>query len=271
MPNARKPPGGRKVKVSKQAATTRTDRSRSPAPADENPKPGGRKSRAAGKAAAPAAEAGGTPRGVSEPMVITQSEVGAVRRRAEETDATVRAARLPEVRAVPAGDLAADVRDRLIRYLNDAAAVEREQAGLLQTLADATNDPELRSEFERHRAIGEEHRSAVEARVRALGGEPAGGRGLLGQLVTRVWDALQKPRGAAPDPVEDLLKALSAAEFEAGMYRAVHALAQALGDAETAEMAAAHHQQEWDFADRLRAGITPTVVRAALRTTQEGT
>lgn len=170
---------------------------------------------------------------------------------------------LADVEPLPADEVAADARDRLVRYLNDAAAVEREQGGLLQTLADATDDAGLRAEYERHRATGEAHRDALDQRVRALGGEPAGGRGLLGQLVTRIWDALQKPRDAARDPVEDLLKAVSAAEFEAGMYRAVHALARAVGDGETADLAAAHHRAERDFADALRARIAPAAARAA--------
>jgi ferritin-like metal-binding protein YciE len=171
---------------------------------------------------------------------------------------------LPDVEAVPAEELAPDARERLVRYLNDAASVEREQAGLLQTLADATEDPTLRAEFERHRAAGEELRGAVEGRVRALGGEPSGGKGVLGHLVARLWDVLEKPR-SAPDAVEALLKALGAAEMEAGMYRAVHALARLLGESETAALAATRHRQERDFADWVRERVTRTSARAARR------
>jgi ferritin-like metal-binding protein YciE len=170
---------------------------------------------------------------------------------------------LVKVEPLPADELAPDARERLIRYLNDAAAVEREQSGLLQTLADATTESDLRSAYERHRQATEGHRDAVERRVRELGGKPDAGRGLLGRLVTRVWDALQKPPDAAPDPVENLLQAISAAEFEAGMYLVVHALARVVGDAQTADLAAAHHRQERDFADGLRARLTPAAVRAA--------
>lgn len=172
---------------------------------------------------------------------------------------------LPAVEPAPAEEVADGARDRLIRYLNDAGAVEREQYGLLQALIDATPDADLRAEFEGHRATGQAHREAVESRVRALGGEPAAGRGLLGTIVTRVWDVLQKPRDGGPDAVEDLLKALSAAEFEVGLYRAIHALARTAGDDETAALAAAHHDHGRAFADRLRACITPTAARAARR------
>ena len=78
--------------------------------------------------------------------------------------------------------------------------------------------------------------------------------------MTRVWDVLQKPRDADHDPVEDLLKAVSAAEFEAGIYAAASAIARAVGDAETADVAAAHHRHERAFADRLRARISPAAL-----------
>jgi ferritin-like metal-binding protein YciE len=172
---------------------------------------------------------------------------------------------LPEVEAIPADDVIPDARDRLIRYLNDAAAIEREQLGLLQALSEATTDPGLLADFERFRAEGEAHRGEVEERVRALGGEPSGGRGVFGQIATRVWDVLQKPRDGGPDPVADLLKALSAVEFGAGMYRAVHALARATGDDVTAALAAGHHRQERQFAERLRSLVAPTAAHTARR------
>src|SRR6185312_2653551 len=59
----------------------------------------------------------------------------------------------PNVGVVPADELAPEAQDRLVRYLNDAASVERELAGLLQMLADASDDPVLRTEFEQHRKL----------------------------------------------------------------------------------------------------------------------
>lgn len=166
-------------------------------------------------------------------------------------------------------EVADDARVRLIEYLNDAGAVEREQAGMLQSVIDATGDADLRVALEAHRSDGEARRDAVAARVQALGGEPGGGRRLLGSIVTRLWDALQKPRDAATDPVEGLLKAISAAEFEAGMYLAIQSVALALGDGDTADLAFTHYAQERTFADRLRSRVAPTAVRAVRRAPAE--
>jgi len=85
----------------------------------------------------------------------------------------------------------------------------------------------------------------------------------LSLIVSRVWEVIQKPRDSADDAVETTLKALGVAELEAGMYLAVHALARAIDDRDTAELAAAHLRQERAFADRLRSRIAPAAARAA--------
>ena len=78
---------------------------------------------------------------------------------------------------------------------------------------------------------------------------------MLGQLVARLWEALEKPR-TTPDRVETLLKASSATEMDAGIWLAVHALAGAVGDTETLRLAATRHRQEREFADWIRERLT---------------
>jgi hypothetical protein len=98
-----------------------------------------------------------------------------------------------------------------------------------------------------------------------LAGEPGGGRGLLSHVATYIWDVLQKPRDAVKDPIEDVLKALCAAELEIGVYVALHALCGATGDHETAELADAHHAEAQEAARRLRAQITVPAIESAMR------
>jgi ferritin-like metal-binding protein YciE len=169
---------------------------------------------------------------------------------------------LPEVPTL-AADEQADARDRLLRYLNDAWATEKEQADLLQTLARSAGSAELRTLLEEHRAVSERQQASVGARIVARGSAPSGGPGLVGQLAGRIWDALRKPRGSTDEEIHVLLKALAAAEFEAALYLAVRALARAAGEDEVAELATLHYRQERSFAERLRGRITPAAVRAA--------
>jgi ferritin-like metal-binding protein YciE len=165
---------------------------------------------------------------------------------------------LPEERAE-------DLRERFVHLLNDAWAVEKEQVGLLQALADECEEPDVRGMLEEDRAACQRRQEEVEGRLEGLGAHPAGGRGMLGQLVTRIWEAVQAPRDPADRAVLVLLKAVSAAEFQAGLYAAAHACARAVGGEETAQHLADYYRQERGRADRLRAVLTPTVARAARR------
>ena len=104
--------------------------------------------------------------------------------------------------------------------------------------------------------------SAADGAIEALGASPASGRGLLSLLVSRIWEVIQKPRGAA-DAVETTIKALGVAELEAGMYFAVFSLARAIDDRDAADLAAAHLSAERAFADRLRSRMIPLAAQAA--------
>jgi ferritin-like metal-binding protein YciE len=170
---------------------------------------------------------------------------------------------LSDVVALAREERAGDLRDRLIHALADAWTVEKEQVGVLQTLADESGDRDLRVLLEEHRAAARERQTAVEGRLDALDGRPASGRGLLGQLATRVWDAVQAPRDQGDRAVLALPKAASAAEFAAAMYVAAHALARSAGDADTADLAVARYTATRDGEAQLRASIAPAAVRLA--------
>ncbi len=178
---------------------------------------------------------------------------------------TETAAELPDAPALPPEERAADAGERLVHLLNDAWSVEREQAGLLQTLADESGDIDVRALLEGHRAAAQQRQEALAVRLEALGAKPSSGRGLLGQLVTRIWDAVQAPRDQADKAVLAVLKGLSAAEFLAGLYAAAHATARSAGGPETTEFAAAHFRAVRAQADQLRAAVAPTVERTVRR------
>lgn len=174
-------------------------------------------------------------------------------------------AALPDAPPLPAGEQAGNLRERLVHLLNDAWAVEKEQVGLLQTLADECGDREIASLLEEDRAACQQRQEEVAAWLETWHVRPTSGRGLLGQLTTRIWDAVLAPGDHADKVVLTILKALSAAEFQAGLYAAAHAYARSVGGNETAERLAGYFRQERTRADRLRAALGPTVGRAARR------
>lgn len=170
---------------------------------------------------------------------------------------------LPEIAPLPDEELARTAGQRLLRYLNDAYTVEKEASELLQEITSPSLDPELRTLLEEHRARTQQQILDIQERLHALHVEPSGGRGLISRIVTRVWDVLQEPFDERDDTIQRLLKAISAAEFEAGLYRTLYALARGFGEPATADLASAHYQQERDFVTRLRERIIPTALRAA--------
>jgi ferritin-like metal-binding protein YciE len=172
---------------------------------------------------------------------------------------------LPEIVIIPAESRAEGARMKLVEYLNEAWAIEKEQVSLLQNLMDASSDTELRAELEAHRSASQRQEHEVAEQVRALGYEPAGNMGLLEKVVTRIWEVLHKPRTTDGSDIEALLKAVSVAELEAGVYRAIYAMARAIEEAEVAEVAARHEREERDFARRLNERITTAAVQAVTR------
>lgn len=176
---------------------------------------------------------------------------------------TATSAALPEIAPLPDEALAGNAGQRLLRFLNDAWAVETEQVEQIQQIAAKTIDPDVRTLLEEHHQRTQQQVIDLQEQMAALHVQPTGGRGLLNRIVTRVWDVLQEPLDERDDTLQRLLQALSAAEFEAGMYLTLYALARGFGEPATAELAAAHYHQEREFATRLRGRIIPTALRAS--------
>src|SRR5258706_13369232 len=100
-----------------------------------------------------------------------------------------------------------DTRERLIRYLGDAWAIEKSLVSTLQNMADEVDILEVRACFLEHRDVTHQHEEMLEARIRALGEEPSGGKGFFNQMMSKVGDALHGARDPYEKVVQDLIKA----------------------------------------------------------------
>jgi len=154
--------------------------------------------------------------------------------------------------------------DRLLRYLNDAWAVEKNLVDALNKMAEEVVDPTLRGLFAAHRDVTKRQEEALEARLRALGKEPSGRKGFFSQLLTKMWEALRTPQDDLDRIVQDLMKGFGTEHFEVAMYQALEAYARAIGDEETARLANRHMLEEQAAADQLRPLIAPTAARVAI-------
>lgn len=180
------------------------------------------------------------------------------------TTAELMAAETPTEGVVYAVARAESAQDRLLRYLNDAWAVEKDLVSTLKKMAEEVVDPTLRGLFAEHREVTQRQQEAIEARLRALGKEPSGGKGFFSQLLTKMLEALKTPQDDLDRIVQDLMKGFGTEHFEIAMYQALEAYARAIGDEETARLATLHMQQEQEAADKLRPLIAPTAARVAV-------
>lgn len=165
--------------------------------------------------------------------------------------------------SLPVVPLTGRARGRLLRYLNDAWAAEKTLLDTLQTLAEEVADPALHDILQEHRRTTDTQKQALETRLRALGEEPSGGPGFFSQLLTRLGDALHRPADDHDRRLQALMKGFAAEQFVAALYHALAAYAEAVGEGETARLAAEHLRQEQEMAERLRPFLAPTAVRAA--------
>jgi ferritin-like metal-binding protein YciE len=158
----------------------------------------------------------------------------------------------------------------IVQYLNEAHATEQALVTTLQAHITMTPHGAHRELLVRHLAETRQHARALERRLADLDAGPGLLAATVGLAETLVGQALALAKG----PV-DLLRGGSAAEkqlknakdecateaLEIATYDALEALAEALGDAETARLAAVHRADEERTLAALR-DLIPALARA---------
>jgi len=133
-----------------------------------------------------------------------------------------------------------NARERLVRYLNDAWAVEKSLPTVFADFRKEINDPELAALFSQLENEAHRHEETVEAHIRAKGEEPQGGKGLLNQIIAKTLDILHAAHDDYEKSVTDLMKAYTIVRFQSAIYEAIRAFAETLGETETERMARMH-------------------------------
>ncbi len=155
-----------------------------------------------------------------------------------------------------------DTRDRLIRYLDDAWAVEKALVSTLRDMADEVNDAQVRDCFLQHSDETHQQEESLEARIRAMGEEPSGSKGFFNQLMGTLGDIMHAAHDPYDKTTQDLVKGYATENFEIAMYEALSAFAESVGDTETAQLARTIQQQEQAAAQKVWALIRPTATSA---------
>jgi ferritin-like metal-binding protein YciE len=148
-----------------------------------------------------------------------------------------------------------DPRDRLVRYLDDACAMETGAATVFQTFLDEANYPAAKQEIEAHLMAAKEHGLLVERRLRELGGHPSASKGFFNTMMGKLTDMLQGAHDAYDKTTQDLIKSYAMDHLCVGAYAALAAFSRAYGDVTTAELAEKIMAENVAAADRVRPHI----------------
>jgi len=162
-----------------------------------------------------------------------------------------------------------DARHRLLRYLNDAHAAEQGGLVALEHIAGEATSPELKTVIAEHADLTGAQADRLAARIKALGGTVEAAKSAVNTLIATGSQIANVFHDAADKRTQDVIKAYSLEHFEVGMYTALAAYAETIGDEETAWLARVIRSEEEQAGGRLIA-LIPGLAASAVARTVEG-
>jgi len=155
---------------------------------------------------------------------------------------------------------------KLVQYLNEAHAKEKELETSLQAHIGMTTRPPYKKRLQQHLKETKDHARQLERRIKKLGGSTAKVPELASRGIALAKGPLHMVRGTGEE--EKLLKnaktEYSEEHHEIATYTAIEALAEAVGDNETAKLARSIRRDEERMAKYLE-GLIPTLTKAVAR------
>jgi ferritin-like metal-binding protein YciE len=166
--------------------------------------------------------------------------------------------------------MAENSQERLLRYLTDAHAAEEGGLASLKDIAQETTDADVRSAVQDHLTVTQSQADRLAARIAALGGKTHDGKSLINTIIGKGSDLLNVFHDKEDKQTQDVIKAYALENFEVGMYTSLKAYANAIGDAETAQLAATILGEEQLAGEQLLRLIPQVAVGALRNTTDAG-
>ena len=166
--------------------------------------------------------------------------------------------------------MAENSQERLLRYLTDAHAAEEGGLSSLKDISAEALDPDVKAAAENHISVTQSQADRLEARIHALGGTRAHGKSLLNSIIGKGSDMLNVFHDKEDKQTQDIIKAYALENFEVGMYTSLKAYADAIGDAETEQLAETLINEEQLAAERFLRLIPKIAVSAVNNTADAG-
>ncbi len=167
----------------------------------------------------------------------------------------------------------------LVKYLNEAYGKEKQLETALKAQIGVAQRPALKKGLEDHLKVTTEQAKGLKARIKALGGKAEAGSDLPVPrvVISAATATVNKAMAAAKGPIQ-VLRGSSPADNELrnvrdcywneaeeiAHYNVIEAVAEELGDTETAKLARAYRRQEetmQTLLNRQLAAIVKTVVK----------
>jgi ferritin-like metal-binding protein YciE len=143
------------------------------------------------------------------------------------------------------------LRDKVVNYVQDAAAMEQSSLMMLKSMLSHTEDAELRQLFEHHIAETEQHGARIRSRLQALGestSKSRQGNALLGSMFKGVLDQVRSEK-----PSKDARDGYLTEQLEIASYELLTRLADRAGDTQTADIARLNLDDERAMAEKISA------------------
>ena len=156
---------------------------------------------------------------------------------------------------------------RLIRYIQDAHASEVGIVTVLKDFIAEITNPQVKAAFQEHLIVTESQAQRLEQRLTALGSGTSDGKGILNTLMGKVGDLMHAAHDVEDKTTQDLIKAYATEHLEIGMYASLASYAEAVGDAQTAQLALQIQAEEKEAADKIFPMIAITAKAALANTT----
>lgn len=155
-----------------------------------------------------------------------------------------------------------DKKDRMIHYLQDAHAA---QVGILEILEDAVGllDERAKGIVRQHFEDTKTEAKRLEQRLEALGGDRSGTKGFMNTLMAKIGSKMDMGHDEIDRQTMCLIKLYAAEHLERGMFEAMAAFAESIGDSETATLAREMKKGEEEAAEKIYPLIPEYAAEAA--------
>jgi ferritin-like metal-binding protein YciE len=142
-----------------------------------------------------------------------------------------------------------DLKDQLVKHIDEALAMEQNVLRMLDGMIDTTDDAEIKQVLREHKTETERHADRLQERLEAHGESPSTVReagGVLGALMKSVVDMTRSEKAG-----RNARDGYTTEHMEIAAYQLLERIAERAGDEETATVARENRADEERMAKKI--------------------